>query len=47
VAEDFETLRRADSRLAALFADGGERMLRYFAKPTRKQRLKVIARRSG
>ena len=47
VAEDFETLRQTDSRLAALFADGGERMLRYFAKPAQKQRLKVLARRSG
>jgi predicted short-subunit dehydrogenase-like oxidoreductase (DUF2520 family) len=47
VAEDFETLRQTDSRLAALFADGGERMLRYFTKPAQKQRLKVLARRSG
>ena len=47
VAEDFETLRKTDSRLAALFSDGGERMLRYFAKPAQKQRLKVMARRSG
>ena len=47
VAEDFETLRQTDSRLAALFSDGGERMLRYFAKPAQKQRLKVMARRSG
>jgi hypothetical protein len=47
VANDFETLRQTDSRLAALFADGGERMLRYFAKPAQKQRLKVLARRSG
>lgn len=47
VAEDFETLRQTDSRLAALFSDGGERMLRYFAKPVQKQRLKVMARRSG
>ena len=47
VANDFETLRQTDSRLAALFADGGERMQRYFAKPAQKQRLKVMARRSG
>jgi len=47
VAQDFEILRQTDSRLAALFSDGGERMLRYFAKPARKQRLKVMARRSG
>jgi hypothetical protein len=47
VAEDFETLRQTDTRLAALFSDGGERMLRYFAKPAQKQRLKVMARRSG
>ena len=47
VAEDFETLRRTDVRLAALFSDGGERMLRYFAKPAQNQRLKVMARRSG
>lgn len=47
VAGDFETLRQTDSRLAALFSDGGERMLRYFAKPPQKQRLKVMARRSG
>lgn len=46
-AEDFETLRQTDTRLAALFSDGGERMLRYFAKPAQKQRLKVMARRSG
>jgi predicted short-subunit dehydrogenase-like oxidoreductase (DUF2520 family) len=47
VAEDFETLCHTDTRLAALFSDGGERMLRYFAKPAQKQRLKVMARRSG
>jgi predicted short-subunit dehydrogenase-like oxidoreductase (DUF2520 family) len=47
VAADFETLRQTDSRLAALFAEGGERMQRYFAKPAQKQRLKVMARRSG
>ena len=47
VAADFETLRQTDTRLAALFSDGGERMLRYFAKPAQKQRLKVMARRSG
>ncbi len=47
VAEDFETLQQTDIRLAALFSDGGERMLRYFAKPVQKQRLKVMARRSG
>jgi predicted short-subunit dehydrogenase-like oxidoreductase (DUF2520 family) len=47
VAEDFETLLQTDSRLAQLFSDGSERMLRYFAKPVQKQRLKVMARRSG
>jgi predicted short-subunit dehydrogenase-like oxidoreductase (DUF2520 family) len=47
VSQDFETLRRTDSRLTALFSDGGERMLRYFAKPAQRQRLKVMARRSG
>lgn len=47
VSEDFETLRQTDTRLAALFSDGGERMLRYFAKPAQKQHLKVMARRSG
>jgi len=47
VAQEFETLRQTDTRLAALFSDGGDRMLRYFAKPPRKQRLKVLARRSG
>lgn len=47
VAEDCEILRQTDTRLAALFSDGGERMLRYFAKPAQKPRLKVMARRSG
>ena len=47
IAEDFETLLQTDGRLAALFSDGDERMLRYFAKPARKQSLKVLARRSG
>ncbi|MDP9113566.1 MAG: DUF2520 domain-containing protein [Acidobacteriota bacterium] len=47
VDKDFDTLLQADARLAALFSDGGERMLRYFAKPPAKQPLKVMARRSG
>ncbi|MDP8991027.1 MAG: DUF2520 domain-containing protein [Acidobacteriota bacterium] len=47
VAEDLEALHQTDTRLAALFSDGGERMLRYFAKPAQKQRLKVMARGSG
>ena len=47
VAEDFDTLLQTDARLAALFSDGGERTLRYFAKRAQKQRLKVLARRSG
>jgi len=47
ITRDFETLRLTDGRLAALFSDGSDRMLRYFAKPARKQRLKVMARRSG
>jgi hypothetical protein len=33
--------------LAALFSDGSDRMLRYFAKPVRKERLKGLAQRSG
>jgi hypothetical protein len=47
IAGDLETLRLTDSRLATLFSDGGDRMLRHFTKPVQKQRLKVIARRSG
>jgi len=47
IARDLETLRFTDTRLAALFSDGSDRMLRYFAKPVRKQRLKALARRSG
>ena len=47
VAQDFETLGRTDSRLAALVSDGGERILRHFGKPAQKQRLKVMAVRSG
>jgi hypothetical protein len=47
IARDLETLRFTDSRLAALFSDGSDRMLRYFAKPVRKERLKALARRSG
>jgi hypothetical protein len=47
LAHDLETLRFTDARLAALFADGSDRMLRYFAKPVRKERLKALAQRSG
>ena len=47
IARDLETLRFTDTRLAALFSDGSDRMLRYFAKPVRKERLKALARRSG
>ncbi len=47
IARDLETLRFTDIRLAALFSDGSDRMLRYFAKPVRKERLKALARRSG
>ncbi len=47
VANDFETLRLTDTRLAALFTEGNERMLRYFAKPVTRARLKVLAQRSG
>jgi hypothetical protein len=47
VAHDFEALRLADTRLAALFTDGNDRMLRYFAKPAPRPRLKVLAQRSG
>lgn len=47
IARDLETLRFTDTRLAALFSDGSDRMLRYFAKPARKERLKTLARRSG
>lgn len=44
IARDLEALRLSDSRLAALFSDGSDRMLRFFAKPVRKERLKVMAR---
>ncbi len=44
IARDLEALRPIDNRLAALFSDGGDRMLRFFAKPVRKERLKVMAR---
>ena len=47
IARDLETLRFTDTRLAALFSDGSDRMLRYFAKPVRKERLKTLAQRSG
>ena len=47
IARDLETLRFTDTRLAALFSDGSDRMLRYFAKPVGKERLKALARRSG
>jgi hypothetical protein len=47
IARDLETLRFTDSRLAALFSDGSDRMLRYFAKPVRKERLNALAQRSG
>jgi len=47
ICQDFETLRLTDTRLAALFTDGNERMLRYFAKPVTRARLKVLAQRSG
>ncbi|MEO8050123.1 MAG: hypothetical protein ABI833_06875 [Acidobacteriota bacterium] len=47
IARDLETLRFTDSRLAALFTDGSDRMLRYFAKPVRKEQMKVLAQRSG
>lgn len=47
IAQDMEALRLTDTRLAALFSDGNDRMLRYFAKPPSKQRLKVLAQRSG
>ena len=47
IARDLETLRFTDTRLAALFSDGSDRMLRYFAKPVRKERLKALAQRSG
>jgi hypothetical protein len=47
IARDLETLRFTDTRLAALFSDGSDRMLRYFAKPIRKEQLKTLARRSG
>src|SRR5579863_8161588 len=47
IARDLETLRFTDTRLVTLFADGSDRMLRYFAKPVRKERLKAVARRSG
>jgi len=44
IAHDFETLRLTDTRLAALFSEGNERMLRYFAKPVTRARLKVLQR---
>jgi hypothetical protein len=47
IAPELETLWLTDGRLAALFSDGNDRMLRYFAKPPQKQRLKVLAQRSG
>jgi|GEM_PF-1171074 len=47
IAPRAETLRFTDTRLAALFSDGSDRMLRYFAKPVRKERLKALALRSG
>lgn len=47
IARDLETLRFTDTRLAALFSDGNDRMLRYFAKPVGKERVKALARRSG
>jgi hypothetical protein len=47
IARDLDTLRFNDTRLAALFSDGNDRMLRYFAKPVRKERLKALAQRSG
>jgi hypothetical protein len=47
IARDLDTLRFNDSRLATLFSDGSDRMLRYFAKPVRKERLKALAQRSG
>jgi len=47
IARDMEALRFGDTRLAALFSDGSDRMWRYFAKPVRKERLKTLARRSG
>ena len=47
IVHDFETLRLTDTRLAALFTDGNERMLRYFAKPVSSARLKVLEQRSG
>jgi len=37
----------SNSRLAALFSDGSDRMLRFFAKPVRKERLKALVQRSG
>jgi hypothetical protein len=47
IAQDLETLWLTDGRLAALFSDGNDRMLRYFAKPVQKQQLKVLVQRSG
>ena len=47
IARDLQTLRFTDTRLAALFSDGSDGMLRYFAKPVRKEHSKALARRSG
>ena len=47
IAQDLETLRLTDPRVAALFSDGNDRLLRYFAKPAQKQLLKMLARHSG
>lgn len=47
IARDLEALRLTDARLAALFSDGSDRMLRFFAKPVREERMKVLAQRSG
>jgi len=47
ITQDLETRWLADGRLAALLSDGNDRMLRYFAKPVQKQRLKMLVQRSG
>jgi hypothetical protein len=43
VARYLETLRLTDIRIAALFTDGNDRLLRYFAKPVRRQKFRVMA----
>jgi predicted short-subunit dehydrogenase-like oxidoreductase (DUF2520 family) len=48
IERDLDVLRLTDSRLAALYSEGAERMLRFFAKPAQKERrANVVAIRSS